>query len=213
MKSNWTRPRKFHAASAPKEPGNALAKMRGIIAVAISFVKVGTGTHVRSVVGRVVVCNAVGDILLDSICRPEVSITDYCTPFTGLTEPDFEKSVPARSLSAQLTKMLGDKIVVGSNTRSVLRALRVKVSPSRIKDLNIGPYALEASPVTTSSSGYTILDVSTLASRFLDLTIDQDPASVAKAIMRLYLRKRSVWERDVSTYYKTHKTRGGETTE
>ncbi|KAM3924080.1 apoptosis-enhancing nuclease [Leptodactylus fuscus] len=82
--------------------------------VAIDCEMVGTGPGGKiSELARCSVVNYEGDVLYDKYIKPELPVTDYRTPWSGITRNHLKKAIPFKVAQKEILNLLKGKRVIG----------------------------------------------------------------------------------------------------
>ncbi|TNJ29298.1 hypothetical protein GMRT_11015 [Giardia muris] len=184
--TNWTRMRKGEggrASEAPERRGRcASGPSLGAVGLSCIYVKGGTERHPRRALARVVLVDTCGDVLKDSLCRPEGRVWDYCTEETGLSEKLLEEAPTTRQVGAELKTFVLGKLV-GHSLGGVLKQLGLQVSWKNRIDLAQNP------EIRDEHGGS--LERAFMAS---GLPFDGSPVSLARCMLSFYLQRRNAWD-------------------
>ncbi|XP_075413967.1 apoptosis-enhancing nuclease isoform X2 [Tenrec ecaudatus] len=111
--------------------------------VAVDCEMVGTGPQGRvSELARCSVVSYHGDVLYDKYIRPEMTVVDYRTRWSGITRQHMHKAIPFQVAQKEILKLLKGKVVVGHALHNDFRALKYIHPRSHTRDTTYVPSLL-----------------------------------------------------------------------
>ena len=81
--------------------------------VALDCEMVGITAGKLSALGRCSIVQYNGEVIFDEFVQPDEPITDYRTPWSGITRSDMRNALPMQEALEKIHRILSDKIVVG----------------------------------------------------------------------------------------------------
>lgn len=215
--SNWARLQtqirstasgKGRGAGRPPRPGpptRSLGQERGATPVlALDCEMVGVGPDgKRSMLARVCMVNAEGNVLLDTFVAPVEKVTDYRTKVSGVRPHDLKGAPSFKEVQEKVSELLQGRVLVGHSVDKDLTVLMLGHPRSHIRDTARYPPLLRYLPATGKHRSQRLRDI---ARSELGLVIQEgehSPVDDARAALYIYLRRKKEWEaavRDGSLY-------------
>jgi len=162
------------------------------IAIDCEMVGVGPNPDAESALARVSMVNYHGDQLYDSFVQPKEAVTDYRTHVSGITPQLLQSARTFEIVTADVAKLLDNRILVGHAVRHDLDALLLSHSKRDIRDTS------KHAPFRRLAAGRTP-GLKRLAREVLGVDIQRGEHSSiedARATMLLFRRNKDDFERE-----------------
>lgn len=149
-----------------------------------------------SALARVSIVDYFGNLLYDSLVRPQEAITDYRTEFTGLTPQDnlHHVGTPFPKALKMINSLLTDKIIIGHGLRNDFKVMFMTYPRASIRDTS------KYKPFRTKYSNGKTPSLKKLTWEILGKRIQEgihDPIEDARCAMFIYHSVQKTWERDL----------------
>ncbi|XP_052743728.1 uncharacterized protein LOC112052873 isoform X2 [Bicyclus anynana] len=103
---------------------------------AIDCEMVGSGYRgCQSILARVSIVDWFGDVVLDEYVQPIEPVTDYRTPYSGITPEDLVNGIDFFTVRKKVISILQEKILVGHSLKFDLDVLNLHYPEHRLRDL------------------------------------------------------------------------------
>ncbi|CAI2167787.1 7470_t:CDS:2 [Funneliformis geosporum] len=158
------------------------------IAIDCEMVGVGEGGR-TSALARVSIVNYYGEILLDKFVRITRRITDYRTPFSGITPQSLTDAIEFNQVQKEVEKLMGGHVVVGQSVYFDFKALKTKHPDYLVRDTSFYNSIFGLDRET--------LSLKKLAKNVLGINIQEgehDSIEDARASMIIYRHRQAEWE-------------------
>ncbi len=170
--------------------------------VAIDCEMVGVGVQAfRSALARCSIVNYEGDVVYDKYVKPDLPITDYRTPWSGIVEEHMTCAIPFLQARKEVSEILKNKIVVGHSVGNDFRVLELKHPSEDIRDTS---RYRGLRYMAGEDSAKRAVGLKAMTARLLQKQIQTGPhCSVedARATMSLYRLVDKHWEEEVNSLY------------
>uniref|UniRef100_A0A8C4QJZ8 Exonuclease domain-containing protein n=1 Tax=Eptatretus burgeri TaxID=7764 RepID=A0A8C4QJZ8_EPTBU len=104
--------------------------------VALDCEMVGTGPKgCHSALARCSIVASNGDVIYDQYVQPEAPITDYRTPWSGITARHLRHAIPYKAAQKDIAATLRGKIVVGHSLLNDFRAIGFILPKPQTRDI------------------------------------------------------------------------------
>lgn len=165
-----------------------------IVALDCEFV----GVHPKntSALGRCSIVNFDGNVIFDVFVRPDATIVDYRTRWSGIRKRNMRDAIPFQLAQQQIRDILQGKIVVGHAVFNDFKVMQIQHEGKYIRDTS-GYKPLRA---LASKSVTTPMSLKNLAQVLLGRNIQQNEhCSVedSRATLDLYKLVRTDWEQKI----------------
>lgn len=164
--------------------------------VALDCEFVGVLPKNTSALGRCSIVNFDGNVIFDVFVKPEATIVDYRTRWSGIRKRNMRRAIPFQLAQQQIRDILQGKIVVGHAVFNDFKVMQIQHEGKYIRDTS-GYKPLRA---LASKSEGTPVSLKNLARVLLGRTIQQNEhCSVvdARATLDLYKLVRTDWEQKI----------------
>ncbi|WEW57779.1 3'-5' exonuclease [Emydomyces testavorans] len=162
------------------------------VAIDCEMVGVGPNPDRDSALARVSLVNYNGDQVYDSFVKPKQRVTDWRTPYSGITPAKLKNARTFEVVQADVAGLLHGRILVGHAVNNDLKVLHLHHPRRDTRDTSYHP------PYQKLAGGRKP-KLKVLASNFLGLNIQGGAHSSvvdARATMLLYQRDRDAFERE-----------------
>ena len=202
----------FHVTDEAVNEGLSPAAISSVgkyIAIDCEMVGVGPTPDTDSALARVSIVNYQGYQLYDSFVQPKEIVTDYRTPFSGITPALLSQARTLEAVQSDIMQLLEGRILVGHGLRKDLHVMMLGHPKRDIRDTSRHPiFRLLAGGRTPS--------LKKLAKEVLDVDIQAGEHSSiedARAAMLLFRTEKESFEREHLKSWgpdrKTSETSGG----
>jgi len=172
------------------------------IAIDCEMVGVGPNPDKESALARVSIVNYNGEQVYDSYVRPLETVTDWRTPFSGITPKNIRHARSLEEVQTEVAKIMQDRVLIGHSVRNDLEALLLSHPKKDIRDT-------ARHPPHRKLAGGGSPKLKILASELLGLEIqigDHSSIEDARACMLLFRRDKAGFEREHTKVWPTHTT-------
>jgi RNA exonuclease 4 len=176
--------------------------------VALDCEMVGTGVHgVQSTLARVSMVDWDGHVILDTFVKVPVSVTDYRTHISGVTQQhlESEQAMDLEDVRYIVQKILQGRVLIGHGLDNDLSALMISHPAHNIRDTACYIPYMQVNAAETSIAGRKLSPrkLKDLVKDFLGWNIQEAGAAHssvedALAALALYKKARPEWEAFIS---------------
>lgn len=206
--SNWDRLKGTLKASRKRRPaedglfinitadGIDAKDVRGhltkVLALDCEMVGGGVGGQL-SLLARVSIVNASGDVVYDTFVSPTERITDYRTQWSGIRPKDLVDAPTKQTVVEKVKSILAGRILVGHALQNDLEALNISHPESHVRDSSRYPQFMRkliCGKLKPKALRHIVAEE-------LNMTIqtgEHDSVQDARAVLGLYQKHKSSWE-------------------
>jgi len=163
-----------------------------VLALDCEMVGGGVGGQL-SLLARVSIVNASGDVVYDTFVTPTERITDYRTQWSGIRPKDLIGAPTKQSVVEKVRSILAGRILVGHALQNDLEALNISHPESHVRDSSRYPQFMRkliCGKLKPKALRHIVAEE-------LDMTIqtgEHDSIQDARAVLGLYQKHKSSWE-------------------
>lgn len=183
----------IHIASSPNgDCSHARGNLTKVLALDCEMVGGGVGGQM-SLLARVSIVNASGDVVYDTFVSPTERVTDYRTQWSGIRPNDLAGAPSKERVVEQVRSLLAGRIIVGHSLKNDLDVLDIAHPESHVRDSAKYPQFMRrliCGRLKPKALRHIVAEE-------LDLSIqtgEHDSVQDARAVLGLYQKHKGPWE-------------------